>query len=80
VGETNDGLELLEFLKQSLQDMVIADISRPRIRGWQAAKKVKEPYPQIKVLILRVHKEKDYLDQAVISGADGCINNRRDAS
>jgi DNA-binding NarL/FixJ family response regulator len=71
VGEANDGLELLELLEQSLPDMVIADISVPRLRGLEAAKRVKELYPQVKVLILTVHNEKDYLDQAISNGVDG---------
>jgi DNA-binding NarL/FixJ family response regulator len=50
VGEANDGLELLELLEQSLPDMVIIDISMPKLRGLKAAKRVKELYPQIKML------------------------------
>jgi DNA-binding NarL/FixJ family response regulator len=73
VGEANDGLELLELLKQSLPDMVITDISMPRLRGLEAVKKVKELYPQIKVLILTIHNGKDYLDQAMSRGVDGYI-------
>jgi DNA-binding NarL/FixJ family response regulator len=73
VGEANDGLELLELLEHSLPDMVITDISMPRLRGLEAAKKVKELYPQIKVLILTVHREKDYLDQAMSNRVDGYI-------
>lgn len=73
VGEANDGLELLELLEQSLPDMVIADISMPRLRGLEAAKKIKELYPQVKVLILTVHNGKDYLNRATSSGVDGYI-------
>jgi DNA-binding NarL/FixJ family response regulator len=73
VGEANDGLELLELLKQSHPDMVITDISMPRLRGLEAAKKVKEIYPQVKVLILSMHKEKGYLDLAMSNGVDGYI-------
>ena len=73
VGEANDGLELLELLEQSLPDMVITDISMPRLRGLEVTKKVKELYPQIKVLILTVHREKEYLNNALLNGADGYI-------
>jgi DNA-binding NarL/FixJ family response regulator len=77
VGEANDGLELLELLRQLLPDtvidMVITDISMPRLRGLQAAKKVKELYPQIKVLILTVHNGKDFLDRARLNGVDGFL-------
>lgn len=73
VGEADDGLELLELLGQTLPDMVITDISMPRLRGLEAAKKIKERYPQVKVLILTVHNEKDYLDQAMLNRVDGYI-------
>ena len=73
VGEANDGLELLELLKQSLPDMFITDISMPRLRGLEAAKRVKELYSQIKVLILTAHNGKDFLDQAISNGVDGYI-------
>jgi DNA-binding NarL/FixJ family response regulator len=73
VGEANDGLELLDLLGQSLPDMVITDISMPRLRGLEAAKKIKELYPHLKVLILTVHNEKDFLDRAMSTGVDGYI-------
>jgi DNA-binding NarL/FixJ family response regulator len=73
VGEANDGMELLELLGKSLPDMVIISISMPRLRGMETAKRVKEIYPKIKVLILTVHKEKDYLEWATSNGVDGYI-------
>jgi DNA-binding NarL/FixJ family response regulator len=73
VGEANDGLELLELSKQSLPDMVITGISMPRLRGLGAAKKIKELYPQIKVLILTDYNEKDFLDWAMSNGVDGYL-------
>lgn len=73
VGEANDGLELLEFLEQCLPDMVITDISMPKLGGLEATKQIKVLYPQIKVLILTFHREKDYLHQAMLNGVDGYI-------
>ena len=73
MGEAGDGLELLELLEQTAPDMVITDIAMPRVRGLEATKKIKELYPQVKVLILTVHREKDYLDLAMLYGADGYV-------
>jgi DNA-binding NarL/FixJ family response regulator len=73
VGEVKDGLELLEFLEQCLPDMVITDISMPRLGGLEASKKIKELYPQIKVLILTIHREKEYLHRAMLNGVDGYL-------
>ncbi len=69
-GEANDVQEVLSILEHSPPDMVIADI---RLGELKASLKIKELYPQIKVIILTVHKEKDYLDQAMMNGVDGYI-------
>ena len=53
--------------------MVITDISLPKLRGLEATKQIKVLYPQIKVLILTFHREKDYLHQAMLSGVDGYL-------
>ena len=69
-GEANDVQEVLSILEHSPPDMVITDI---RLGELKASLKIKELYPQIKVIILTVHKEKDYLDQAMMNGVDGYI-------
>jgi DNA-binding NarL/FixJ family response regulator len=71
VGEAGDGLELLEILKETSPHMVILDISMPRLRGLEAAERIKRNYPRIKVLILSMHRSKEYLRQALASGVDG---------
>src|SRR5208337_58252 len=68
IGEANDGLGVLAILEHSLPDMVLMDISMPRFGGLGASKKIKELYPQIKVLILSLHREEDYLHQAMLHG------------
>ena len=73
VGEANDGLELLQLLEEFTPDMVILDISMPRFKGLAAIKIIKGLYPEVKVLILTMHKNKDYLYRAMEEGADGYI-------
>jgi two-component system response regulator DegU len=73
VGEAKDGLELLGIVEQYLPDMVITDISMPRLGGLEEIKKIKELYPQIKLLILTFHREKEYLHQAMLNRVDGYI-------
>ena len=72
-GEVNDGLELLELLKRSRPNLVILDISMPNLRGLEAIREIKKTYPQIKVLILTMHKKKEFLRQALRDGADGFL-------
>ncbi|MCX5890130.1 MAG: response regulator transcription factor [Deltaproteobacteria bacterium] len=75
IGEAGDGLELLEIL-ESLQpqpDLVVCDIAMPRLRGLEACLRVKKRYPHIKVLILSMHKSREYLAQAKAAGVDGYL-------
>jgi len=73
VGEAGDGLELLKILEKITPDLVILDISMPRLRGLAATQKIKQSYPNIKVLILSMHRSKEYLHQALAVGVDGYL-------
>jgi DNA-binding NarL/FixJ family response regulator len=73
VGEANDGLELLELLKNQQPALVILDISMPNLRGLEAAREIKGLYPQVKVLLLTMHKKKDFLQQGLEAGVDGFL-------
>ena len=75
VGEAGDGLELLDLLNLSklLPHMVILDISMPKLSGIESARRIKMTYPDIKILILTIHKEEEYLQQAISAGAEGYL-------
>ncbi len=53
--------------------MVILDISLPKIRGIEATGKIKEKYPEIKVLMLTMHEAEEYKNQALALGASGYL-------
>jgi DNA-binding NarL/FixJ family response regulator len=75
IGEAGDGLELLNLLKRSelIPDMVILDISMPNLSGIEATHRIKMIYPNIKILILSMHKDQEYLSRALSAGADGYL-------
>lgn len=73
VGEANDGLELLDLLKKITPDMVILDISMPNLRGIEAAREIKMIHPEIKILILSMHKKKEYVYHVFSAGAEGYL-------
>ena len=53
----------LTLLKKSTPDMVILDISMPQLRGLEATIEIKTLYPKVKVLILTMHNNKEYLNR-----------------
>jgi DNA-binding NarL/FixJ family response regulator len=71
--EAGDGVELLALLKESTPDIVILDISMPRLGGLEAAKIIKTEYPTIKIMILTMHREKNFFQKALGIGVDGYI-------
>ncbi|MDI7259549.1 MAG: response regulator transcription factor [Thermodesulfobacteriota bacterium] len=73
VGEVGDGIKILEVLKKSAPDMILLDISMPNLRGIEATREIKRAYPNIKVLILTMHKSKEYLYHALSAGAEGYL-------
>lgn len=73
VGEADDGLELLNLLNVNKLDphLVILDISMPNLRGIEAIREIKTIHPKVKILIVTMHKDKEYLFQSLAAGADG---------
>lgn len=72
-GEANDGLELLNLLKAQLPELVLLDISMPHFRGLEATREIKKLYPLVKVIILTMHRTKEFLHQALEAGAEGFL-------
>lgn len=73
VGMASDGEECLSFLKNGLADVLLLDINMPKKNGLEVLKEIKDNDINIKVIILTVHNEVDYLLRAVEIGVDGYI-------
>lgn len=73
VCEASNGVECLDKLHIFNPDVLLLDINMPEMNGIEVLKKMKEDQSQIKVLILTVHNETDYLMKAVDIGVDGYI-------
>ncbi|MHC1623834.1 MAG: response regulator, partial [Candidatus Methanospirareceae archaeon] len=73
IGEVSDGLALLRMLKEMTPHMVILDISMPNIRGIEATREIKMSDPGIKILILTMHKGREYLHHSISAGAEGYL-------
>jgi len=53
--------------------MVILDISMPNLRGLEATREIKMIYREVKVLILTMHRDKEYVHYAISAGAEGYL-------
>lgn len=73
VGEANDGEECLEKLEQIKPQVLLLDINMPKKNGIEVLEAIKKKNMHVKVLILTVHNEIEYLLKAVDIGVDGYI-------
>lgn len=73
IAEASDGIECLEKLKNVKPDILLLDINMPNMNGIDVLKELKEKNDPLKVLILTVHSEVEYLVKAVDIGANGYI-------
>jgi len=72
-GEASSGKELLARIALSDTDIILMDISIPDISGIELTKQVNENYPKIKVLILSMYTQEDFIVNAIAAGAKGYL-------
>jgi DNA-binding NarL/FixJ family response regulator len=73
VGEAGDGKEAIQMVSEVKPDLVLMDLSMPRMDGLDAISEIKSVSPETKLLILTVHKAEEYLFAALKEGADGYL-------
>lgn len=73
VGEVEDGEKLIALLETDLPDLIVLDISMPKINGVDLTRILKKKYPLLKILMLTMHKSKQFFYQAMAAGADGYL-------
>lgn len=73
VSEASNGVECLDKLKDYIPDILLLDINMPEMNGLEVLGEIKKKDYDLKVLILTVHNELEYLVKAVDIGVDGYI-------
>ena len=73
VGDAEDGLKAVDCVEKLEPDLLLMDLSMPRMSGIEAIKKIKNRYPETKIIALTAHKNEDYLLAALQAGADGYV-------
>ena len=73
VAQAADGIEALEKAELTRPDIVVADLTMPRLGGLEVVRRLREKLPNTKVLVLTMHQEDEYVLQAVRAGASGYL-------
>lgn len=73
VAQAADGLEAVERACVTHPDVVVADLSMPRLSGLEVVRRLREAMPNTRVLVLTMHQEDEYVLQAVRAGAAGYL-------
>ncbi len=73
VGEAEDGRDAIRCVEALSPDLVLMDLSMPRMNGLDAIKEIKKQNPEIKIIVLTVHKTEEYILATLQAGADGYL-------
>lgn len=73
VAEADDGAEAVDRALAEEVDLVILDVSMPRMTGLQAAREIARRKPELRILMLSMHENEQYLFEALKAGASGYV-------
>ncbi len=76
VGSVEDGRALLDAAKRLRPDIVVMDISMPKLNGLDAARRLRKTVPQARLIFVTVHADQDYVKQAFKAGASAYLLKR----
>jgi len=73
VGEAADGREAVNAASAYEPDLMLMDLTMPRMNGMEAIREIKRRAPTVKIVVLTVHKTEEYVFEALRCGADGYV-------
>jgi DNA-binding NarL/FixJ family response regulator len=73
VGEAENGIEAWQKTKELAPDIVLMDITMPRLNGAEATVKIRELCPDVKIIALTGHRASAYLSEVLKAGASGYV-------
>lgn len=73
IAEADDGRQALALIEEHRPDVVLMDIAMPGLNGLEAATRVREAFPGVRVVILSMHANEEYILQALNVGAAGYL-------
>ena len=73
IAEAEDGEEAVRLAAEKIPDIVIMDISMPKLNGLEATRLIKKNNPEINILVLTIHDEMEHILGILEAGADGYL-------
>ena len=73
IGEAEDGREAIRCVEKFKPDLILMDLSMPRMNGMEAISEIKKRFKETKILVLTFHKTEEYILATLKAGADGYI-------
>ncbi|HYQ95854.1 MAG TPA: response regulator transcription factor [Candidatus Eisenbacteria bacterium] len=73
IGEASDGREAVRMVRELKPDVAVFDVSMPGLNGVDAARIAIKESPEIKIVLLTVHIENEYVDEALRAGVSGYV-------
>ena len=80
VGSVEDGRSLLDAAKRLQPDIVVLDVSMPKLNGLDAARRLRKIVPRARLIFVTVHADPDYVNQAFKAGASAYLLKRSSGS
>ena len=76
VGEAENGREAIKIVEKLLPDVVLMDIAMPGLNGLDTTRQLKKRFPKLKILILTMHDNEEYIFETLRAGASGYLIKR----
>jgi len=73
VAQASDGVEAVEKALETRPDVAVLDIGMPRLSGLEAVRRIRQEAPKVRVLVLTMHEEEEYVVHLVRAGASGYL-------
>jgi DNA-binding NarL/FixJ family response regulator len=73
IAEANDGREALTLIETQQPDVIMMDVAMPGLNGLEATARIGQQFPQVRVIILSMHANEEYVLQALRAGAAGYL-------
>ena len=74
VGEAADGEQTLQLFQQLEPDLLLLDLSMPKMDGLDCLREIKSRWPGAKVIVLTMHEDENYIKQAMQAGAAAYVH------